>query len=93
MEKFVFEDGVKMFNLITLIFYLDESMGKLGIFIFILLPCEFIWGWGNGCKYNLFSFGVLIMVEISMILYGFLVETTEFCEVLDVGGKLIRNFV
>jgi len=33
------------------------------------------------------------MVEISMILYGFLVETTEFCEVLDVGGKLIRNFV
>jgi len=42
MEKFVFEDGVKMFNLITLIFYLDESMGKLGIFIFILLPCEFI---------------------------------------------------
>jgi len=28
MEKFVFKDGVKMFNLITLIFDLDESMGK-----------------------------------------------------------------
>jgi len=31
-----------MFNLITLNFGLDESMGKLGILIFILLPCEFI---------------------------------------------------
>ena len=42
MEKFIFEDGVKMFNLITLIFDLDESKGKLEILIFILLPCEFI---------------------------------------------------
>jgi len=42
MEKFVFKDGIKMFNLITLIFDLDESIGKLGILIFILLPCEFI---------------------------------------------------
>jgi len=33
------------------------------------------------------------MVELSKILYGFLVEAAEFCEVLDVGGKLIRNFV
>jgi len=31
-----------MFNLITLIFCLNELMGKLGILIFILLPCEFI---------------------------------------------------
>jgi len=66
--KIHFDGKVKMFNLITLNFGLDESMGKLGILIFILLPCEFIWGWGNGCKYNLFSFGVLIMVEVSMIL-------------------------
>jgi len=29
MERFVFKDGVKMFNLITLIFYLDESMGEI----------------------------------------------------------------
>jgi len=29
-----------MFNLFTLNFGLDESMGKLGILIF--LPCEFI---------------------------------------------------
>jgi len=33
------------------------------------------------------------MVEVSMILYGFLVEAAEFCEVLDVVGKLIRNVV
>jgi len=42
MEKFIFEDGVRMFNLITLTFSLDESMGKLRILIIILLPCEFI---------------------------------------------------
>jgi len=64
--KIYFDGEVKMFNLFTLNFGLDESMGKLGILIF--LPCEFIWGWGNGCKYNLFSFRELIIVELSMIL-------------------------
>jgi len=66
--KICFDGGVKMFNLVTLIFGLAESIGKIRDFDLHLVT---MWNYLRLEKLlwmEFVSFGVLIMVEVSMIL-------------------------